>query len=89
MAHVLDGHNVCLFAFGHMGCGKTFTMEGINNDRLYQIICKMLFEDIEKSEGLIKYEVTISVMEVYRDNIYVLSSNISKGKKTRIPLYTN
>ncbi|KAI5430855.1 Kinesin-like protein KIN-14U [Lathyrus oleraceus] len=26
----MDGHNVCIFAYGQTGTGKTFTMDGTN-----------------------------------------------------------
>lgn len=32
----IDGHNVCIFAYGQTSAGKTFTMEGPNKNELYE-----------------------------------------------------
>lgn len=34
LGEVLDGYNCTVFAYGQTGTGKTFTMEGTDNDRL-------------------------------------------------------
>lgn len=33
LEQVLAGYNCTVFAYGQTGTGKTYTMEGINNDR--------------------------------------------------------
>ncbi|CAL4890923.1 unnamed protein product [Urochloa decumbens] len=70
---VLDGFNVCIFAYGQTGTGKTFTMEGTEGARgvNYRTL-EELFRIIKEREGVFTYEVTVSVMEVYNEQIHDL-----------------
>ncbi|KAG2622172.1 kinesin-like protein KIN-14R [Panicum virgatum] len=70
---VLDGFNVCIFAYGQTGTGKTFTMEGIEGARgvNYRTL-EELFRIIKEREGIFLYEVTVSVLEVYNEQIHDL-----------------
>ena len=70
---VLDGFNVCIFAYGQTGTGKTFTMEGIEGARgvNYKIL-EELFRTIKEREVIFLYEVTVSVLEVYNEQIHDL-----------------
>lgn len=67
---VLDGYNVCIFAYGQTGTGKTFTMEGTQDERgvNYRTV-EELFRIIREREGLYHYELTVSVLEVYNEQI--------------------
>ncbi|TVU49026.1 hypothetical protein EJB05_00317, partial [Eragrostis curvula] len=67
---VLDGFNVCIFAYGQTGTGKTFTMEGVEGARgvNYRTL-EELFRIIKQRDGLFKYEITVSVLEVYNEQI--------------------
>uniref|UniRef100_A0A0A9BAR4 Kinesin-like protein n=1 Tax=Arundo donax TaxID=35708 RepID=A0A0A9BAR4_ARUDO len=78
---VLDGFNVCIFAYGPTSTGKTYTMEGIKDARgvNYKML-EELFRIIEEREGQFLYEITISVLEVYNEEIYDLFS----GKRLEI-----
>ncbi|KAF8762935.1 hypothetical protein HU200_008781 [Digitaria exilis] len=70
---VLDGFNVCIFAYGQTGTGKTFTMEGREGARgvNYRTL-EELFRIIKEREGIFLYEVTVSVLEVYNEQIHDL-----------------
>lgn len=70
---VLDGYNVCIFAYGQTGTGKTFTMEGTEEARgvNYRTL-EELFRVIRERQGIFKYELTVSVLEVYNEQIHDL-----------------
>ena len=67
---VLDGYNVCIFAYGQTGTGKTFTMEGIPENRgvNYRTL-EELFRVSGERNHLMKYEFFISALEVYNEQI--------------------
>ncbi|XP_042509092.1 kinesin-like protein KIN-14Q isoform X2 [Macadamia integrifolia] len=67
---VLDGYNVCIFAYGQTGSGKTFTMEGSEEARgvNYRTL-EELFRIIKDRQGLYRYEISVSVLEVYNEQI--------------------
>ncbi|POM60019.1 Kinesin-like protein [Phytophthora palmivora] len=67
---ILDGYSVCIFAYGQTGSGKTFTMSGPpENPGINTRSLQELFE--RKSDRVKEYqdEITVSIMEIYNEQI--------------------
>ncbi|KAF2314472.1 hypothetical protein GH714_026798 [Hevea brasiliensis] len=76
---VLDGYNVCIFACGQTGTGKTFTMEGVEEARGVNFrILEEIFHIIKKQHKLFRYDVSVSVLEVYNEQIRDLLGSCSQ-----------
>lgn len=77
---VLDGYNVCIFAYGVTGSGKTFTMEGI-----YERIGLDLFQQKTEREQTRTwaYDFHVSIFEIYNETIIDLLNlkNLNVGVK--------
>ncbi|RWR97275.1 hypothetical protein CKAN_02669800 [Cinnamomum micranthum f. kanehirae] len=70
----LDGHNVCIFAYGQTGTGKTFTMEGTNDQpgivpRAIQELFRQASQDTSAS-----FTFSMSMLEVYMGSLRDLLS---------------
>lgn len=69
---VLDGYNGCVFAYGQTGTGKTYTMEGIENDPENIGIIPRCFHQIwthiNRTTGL-EFLVSVRYLEIYMENI--------------------
>lgn len=61
---------MCIFAYGQTGTGKTFTMEGTEESRGVNFrTLEELFRIINEREKLFLYEISVSVLEVYNEQI--------------------
>ncbi|KAH7847341.1 hypothetical protein Vadar_024947 [Vaccinium darrowii] len=82
---VLDGYNVCIFAYGQTGTGKTFTMEGteLNRGVNYRTL-EQLFKVAEERKDTYTYKISVSVLEVYNEQIRDLLATSSTSKKLEI-----
>lgn len=79
---VLDGYNVCIFAYGQTGTGKTFTMEGSEHNRgvNYRTL-EQLFNIVKERRETFVYDISVSVLEVYNEQIRDLLASSPSSKK--------
>ena len=72
LQHSFDGYNVCIFAYGQTGAGKSYTMMGKQEEHqegIIPMICKDLFNRIHDTEtDDLKYSVSPLV---YRINVEI------------------
>ncbi|CAG9130602.1 unnamed protein product [Plutella xylostella] len=81
LQHAFDGYNICIFAYGQTGAGKSYTMMGrAEEEGIIPQICKDLFRRIRQttSEDL-KYSVEVSYMEIYCERVRDLLNPKNKG----------
>lgn len=60
--HAFQGYNICIFAYGQTGAGKSYTMMGSRSDPgLIPRLCNELFSRIaEPKDKRISYSVEVS-----------------------------
>ncbi|XP_078413907.1 kinesin-like protein KIF1B isoform X5 [Cetorhinus maximus] len=83
LQHSFEGYNVCIFAYGQTGAGKSYTMMG-KQDKDHQGIipqlCEELFEKInDNSNSDMSYSVEVSYMEIYCERVRDLLNPKTKG----------
>lgn len=70
VSSVLDGYNCSAFVYGVTGAGKTFTMLGTDRHRgLVYLTMDELFKQIEPFSDKISFDVRISYVEVYNEQV--------------------
>ncbi|XP_054435364.1 kinesin-like protein KIFC3 isoform X3 [Pteronotus mesoamericanus] len=64
----IDGYNVCIFAYGQTGAGKTYTMEGTpENPGINQRALQLLFTEVQEKASDWEYTITVSAAEIYNE----------------------
>ncbi|RXG56764.1 Kinesin-like protein, partial [Armadillidium vulgare] len=71
--HAFEGYNVCIFAYGQTGAGKSFTMMGKQEDGqegIIPLVCQDMFTRIHDSASdELQYSVEVSYMEIYCERV--------------------
>ncbi|XP_078266817.1 kinesin-like protein KIF1A isoform X9 [Rhinoraja longicauda] len=81
--HAFEGYNVCIFAYGQTGAGKSYTMMGKQEKEQQGIIpqlCEDLFSKInDNANANLSYSVEVSYMEIYCERVRDLLNPKTKG----------
>ncbi|XP_036961583.1 kinesin-like protein KIF1B isoform X10 [Acanthopagrus latus] len=84
LAHAFEGYNVCIFAYGQTGAGKSYTMMGKQEEGqegIIPMLCEDLFEKINEDSNKeeLSYSVEVSYMEIYCERVRDLLNPKNKG----------
>ncbi|XP_022597264.1 kinesin-like protein KIF1B isoform X1 [Seriola dumerili] len=84
LQHAFEGYNVCIFAYGQTGAGKSYTMMGKQEEGqegIIPMLCEDLFEKINEdcNKEELSYSVEVSYMEIYCERVRDLLNPKNKG----------
>ncbi|KAM4571754.1 kinesin-like protein KIF1B isoform 9-T9 [Fundulus diaphanus] len=84
LQHAFEGYNVCIFAYGQTGAGKSYTMMGKQEEGqegIIPMLCEDLFEKIndDGNKEELSYSVEVSYMEIYCERVRDLLNPKNKG----------
>ncbi|XP_017553476.1 kinesin-like protein KIF1A isoform X19 [Pygocentrus nattereri] len=84
LLHAFEGYNVCIFAYGQTGAGKSYTMMGKqekDQQGIIPLLCEDLFTKINDSnnDNSMSYSVEVSYMEIYCERVRDLLNPKNKG----------
>jgi kinesin family protein 1 len=87
--HAFEGYNVCIFAYGQTGAGKSYTMMGrLEPDQkgIIPQMCEELFERIENltSDNNSQCTVEVSYMEIYCERVRDLLNPKNKNNNLKV-----
>ncbi|XP_046892998.1 kinesin-like protein KIF1A [Hypomesus transpacificus] len=84
LQHAFEGYNVCIFAYGQTGAGKSYTMMGRqekDQEGIIPLLCEDLFTKINgcNTDNNLSYSVEVSYMEIYCERVRDLLNPKNKG----------
>ncbi|XP_059358036.1 kinesin-like protein KIF1A isoform X8 [Carassius carassius] len=83
LLHAFEGYNVCIFAYGQTGAGKSYTMMGRqekDQEGIIPLLCEDLFTKIsDNNDNSVSYSVEVSYMEIYCERVRDLLNPKNKG----------
>ncbi|XP_070711370.1 kinesin-like protein KIF1C isoform X2 [Pempheris klunzingeri] len=83
LLHAFEGYNVCIFAYGQTGAGKSYTMMGKQEPGQEGIIPQLCEDLFQRTGGNtdpdLTYSVEVSYMEIYCERVRDLLNPKSQG----------
>ncbi|XP_069499709.1 kinesin-like protein KIF1C [Ambystoma mexicanum] len=83
LLHAFEGYNVCIFAYGQTGAGKSYTMMGkqeMDQQGIIPQLCEDLFARVGNNKCAdLSFSVEVSYMEIYCERVRDLLNPKSKG----------
>ncbi|XP_062305905.1 kinesin-like protein KIF1C [Osmerus eperlanus] len=73
LQHAFEGYNVCIFAYGQTGAGKSYTMMGRqekDQEGIIPLLCEDLFQRVgHNTDPELSCSVEVSYMEIYCERV--------------------